>query len=115
MSLNLVRDIRRSGYKPSCVHVLIGDVKRELINNEITPMIVIKNTDDLQNIDFRPLIGLHVSAFECGTVDGNRLIGVLEAVEMGKPSNISLALKNGVCGLDKKHELVLLKLWMAYQ
>jgi hypothetical protein len=115
MSLELVRTIRRTGYKPKCVHILIGEVKREMANSEVTPMIVIKNTDDLQNIDFRPLIGVDVSAFECGTVDGNRLISVLEAVEMGKPRNISLALKNGICGFDKKHELVLLKLWMAYQ
>ena len=115
MSLNLIRKIRNDGYKPNCVHVLIGDVKREMINSEITPMIVIKNTDDLQNIDFRPLIGLDVSAFECGTVDGNRLISVLEAVEMGKPRNISLALKNGVCGLNKNHEITLTKLWMTYQ
>lgn len=115
MSLELVRKIRRSGYKPNCVHILIGQVNREMINSEITPMIVIKNTDELENLDFRSLIGVYVSAFECGTVDGNRLLSVLERIEACNPNGISLALKNGVCGYDKKHELILLKLWMAYQ
>jgi len=115
MSLELVRKMRRSGLKPKCVHVLIGDVKREMVNSEVTPMIVIKNTDDVESLDFRALIGLDVSAFECGTVDGNRIISVLEAVERAKPRNISLALKNGFCGLNPKHETLLRSLWRAYQ
>jgi hypothetical protein len=115
MSIELIRKMRHGGKKPNCVHVLIGEVKRGMVNSDITPMVVIKNTDDLQSLDFRALIGLNISAFECGTVDGNRLLSVLEAIELSKPANISLALKDGICGFDKKHELILLKLWMTYQ
>lgn len=114
MSLELIRKIRHGGRKPTCVHVLIGDVKKGMIS-ETTPMVIVKNSDDLLTIDLRPLIGVDVCVFDTPTADGSRVLSVLNALELSKPRNLFLALKSGFLGANEKHERILHKLWITYQ
>jgi hypothetical protein len=102
MSIEALMKLRVQGGTPPSVWVVVGDCPDRLI--ELPDCIRVSAKPAA--MDWRAVIGLHVSVFDIG--DHPELLDeTLDAIDAAEPEAISVACDHGVCGLNHDHEMVL--------
>lgn len=112
MSLDAIRNLRRSGVKPSrAVYVVIGDTSALL--DEATS-VVVRATDRPQAMDWGALVGLPVTVFTMQPLP-HLTIAVLDALRDIGAKVFGAADSSGVYPLlmdaDESHEALLRRAW----
>lgn len=108
MCLQSLTYLRMNGKAPAAVWVVVGDKPRMQL--EGPDLVLIRPTDDVKRMDFRPLIGLHVDVFENGDYP-DLFEATAVAIDAAKPKTTGLANRNGVDGLSPEHDVILKRTW----
>lgn len=108
MCLQSITYLRMNGKAPAAVWVVVGDKPRMQL--EGPDLVLIRPTDDVKRMDFRPLIGLHVDVFENGDYP-DLFEATAVAIDAAKPKTTGLANRNGVDGLSPEHDVILKRTW----
>lgn len=64
MTLQAIRDVRKTGLKPGVVFVVIGDIAPPMDEFRV---VVVRPTDDPERMDWRPMLGLTAAVFVLGS------------------------------------------------
>jgi hypothetical protein len=112
MSLETIREWRRSGYKPSgAILVAIGDVDPR---HDAENVVIVKPTDSPATMDWRPMVGLTAAVFTLQPLP-HLTIAVLDALQAVNVKLFGAADQTGVHPLledaDQSHERLLRRAW----
>ena len=94
--------LRTKGYAPNAVWIIVGKTPRWLPDS---PAHIVIGPGDTSH-DFRAVVGLHVDVFDLGNQECH-LNAILGALDASKPKTNGIACKDGVSGLNARHEAML--------
>jgi hypothetical protein len=106
MSLQSLTEMRLSGKTPNAVWVLVGKAPKFI---EDHPSLVVISENE-KNLDFRPLVGLHVDLFEQPGYESLSK-AVIKALDASKIKTNGIACPYGFSGLNARHESMLRRTW----
>ena len=108
MSLEAIKQLRLEGYVPTVVWVLCGQKGMRAFGDGDSEVVVPEGQSPKQ-IDWRPLVGLHVDLFSRQA--DSLMLATMAAIEEAKPVALCIACAEDVIGLSDDHERILRRAW----
>lgn len=117
MSAKGLMDVRIDGFKPTSVHVLIGDVPSWIKDANDPSMVIVRSREAMLQLDFRVFHGLNLDLFLIG--DENHEVKrlftrFLDSLQEVTPAFYSLTTSAESIGLNDEHDRLLSRLYKRY-